>query len=204
MSPFIIGIAGGSGSGKSTITRKIIKAAGEAHTAVIIQDNYYQDQSGLTIEQRILTNYDHPNAFDWTLMASQISDLSNGLPIEMPQYDYTQHTRATQTIRIAPVKIIVLEGIFALYDQALRDMMSIKIYVDTDADIRFIRRLTRDISERNRTIDSVIEQYQSTVRPMHNRFIEPTKRFADIILPHGANEPAIDMITAKISSLLPI
>lgn len=200
--PFIIGIAGGSGSGKSTVTRKVIEAAASEHAAVIIQDNYYCDQSDLTFDQRILTNYDHPRAFDWALMIQQIDDVRNGLPIKMPQYDYAQHTRAQKTITVVPATVIVVEGIFALYDAALRDMMSLKIYVDTDADVRFIRRLTRDIQERGRSMESVIEQYKATVRPMHNQFVEPSKRFADVILPHGANDPAVDMITAKIASLI--
>lgn len=202
INPFIIGIAGGSGSGKSTVTRKVIEAAGTEHTAVIVQDNYYLDQSDLTFEQRVRTNYDHPHAFDWPLMIAQIDDLRNGLPIKMPLYDFTSHTRSDQVERIAPAKVIVVEGLFALYDKTLRDMMSMKIYVDTDPDIRFIRRLTRDINERGRTMASVIEQYKSTVRPMHNQFIEPTKRFSDVILPHGANEPAVDLITSKIDRLI--
>jgi uridine kinase len=200
--PFIIGIAGGSGSGKSTVTRKVIEAAGTEHTAVIIQDNYYRDQSDLTFEQRIHTNYDHPHAFDWALMAEQLDDLRNNVPIQMPTYNYTEHTRAKETVVVAPATVIVLEGIFALYDKALRDMMSLKIYVDTDPDVRFIRRLTRDIQERGRSMDNVISQYKATVRPMHNQFVEPSKRFADVILPHGANDPAVDMITAKIISLI--
>lgn len=202
INPFIIGIAGGSGSGKSTVTRKVIEAAGTQHTAVIVQDNYYLDQSDLTFEQRVRTNYDHPHAFDWPLMIAQIDDLRNGLPIKMPLYDFTSHTRSDQMERVAPAKVIVVEGLFALYDKTLRDMMSMKIYVDTDPDVRFIRRLTRDINERGRTMESVIEQYKSTVRPMHNQFIEPTKRFSDVILPHGANEPAVDLITSKIDRLI--
>ena len=202
INPFIIGIAGGSGSGKSTVTRKVIEAAGTQHTAVIVQDNYYLDQSDLTFEQRVRTNYDHPHAFDWPLMIAQIDDLRNGLPIKMPLYDFTSHTRSDQMERVAPAKVIVVEGLFALYDKTLRDMMSMKIYVDTDPDVRFIRRLTRDINERGRTMESVIEQYKSTVRPMHNQFIEPTKRFSDVILPHGANEPAVDLITSKIHRLI--
>lgn len=200
--PFIIGIAGGSAGGKSTVTRKVIEATASEHTAVIVQDNYYRDQSDLTFEQRTSTNYDHPHAFDWALMIEHLNDLRHGVPIKMPQYDYTQHTRAAQTVTVAPSTVIVLEGIFALYDADLRNMMSLKIYVDTDADVRFIRRLTRDINERGRSMDNVIEQYKATVRPMHNQFVEPTKRFADVILPHGANEPAVDMITARISSLI--
>lgn len=200
--PFIIGIAGGSGSGKSTITRKVIEAAGTEHTAVIIQDNYYKDQTDLTPEQRRQTNYDHPHAFDWELMAEQLDDLRNNVPINMPIYDFSADNRSTKTVRVIPAKVIVLEGIFALYDKTLRDMMSLKIFVDTDPDIRFIRRLTRDIHERGRSMDSVINQYKLTVRPMHNQFVEPTKRYADVILPNGANEPAVDMITSKIFSLI--
>jgi uridine kinase len=200
--PFIIGISGGSGSGKSTVTRRVIEAAGRADTAVLVQDNYYRDQSALTFEQRLLTNYDHPRAFDWDLMMLHINDLHNGLPIQMPEYDFSQHTRSNQTTTVAPAKIIVIEGLFALYEEAMRDIMSLKIFVDTAADVRFIRRLQRDVSERGRTVDNVIEHYLSTVRPMHRQFIEPSKRFADIILPHGANEPAVDMITTKVSSVL--
>ncbi len=200
--PFIIGIAGGSGSGKSTVTNKIVDAVSGAHTAVIVQDNYYRDQSDLTFEQRILTNYDHPRAFDWALMIQQVDDLKQGLPIKMPQYSFTEHTRAADSITIVPATVIVIEGLFALYDAALCDMMSLKIYVDTDPDVRFIRRLTRDISERGRSMESVISQYKATVRPMHNQFIEPSKRNADVILPQGANDPAVDMITARVNALI--
>ena len=200
--PFIIGIAGGSGSGKSTVTRKVLEAIGEDMAAVIVQDYYYRDQSHLSFEQRLGTNYDHPQAFDWPLLIEHIADLRSGLGIDMPVYDFARHNRAEETVRVEPAPVIVIEGLFPLYDAALRDMMSLKIFVDTDADVRFIRRLQRDIAERGRTTDSVIEQYLATVRPMHNQFIEPTKRFADVILPHGANEPAVDIITTKVASLI--
>lgn len=200
--PFIIGIAGGSGSGKSTVTHKVLEAIGPEMAAVIVQDYYYRDQSHLSFEQRLGTNYDHPQAFDWPLLIEHIDDLRNGLAIDMPVYDFARHNRAEETVRIQPAPVIVIEGLFPLYDAALRDMMSLKIFVDTDADVRFIRRLKRDIAERGRTTDNVIEQYLATVRPMHNQFIEPTKRFADVILPHGANEPAVDIITTKVTSLI--
>ncbi|MBO0417594.1 uridine kinase [Chromobacterium haemolyticum] len=200
--PFIIGVAGGSGSGKTTVTNQVLETIGSEMAAVIIQDYYYRDQSHLTFEQRLATNYDHPQAFDWPLLIEHIDDLRNGRAIEMPVYDFANHTRAEETITIQPAPVIVIEGLFPLYDAALRDMMSLKIFVDTDSDVHFIRRLKRDITERGRTTDSVIEQYLTTVRPMHNQFIEPTKRFADVILPHGANDPAVDIITTKVASLM--
>jgi len=200
-SPFIIGVAGGSGSGKSTVTRKVVEAIGAEHAAVIIQDNYYRDQRELSQSERRRTNYDHPHAFDWALLTEHLDTLRNGMPIAMPVYDFTADTRSSETVPVSSAAVIVVEGIFALYDAALRDMMSLKIFVDTDADVRFIRRLTRDIEQRGRTLDSVVSQYQATVRPMHNQFVEPTKRYADVILPHGCNEPAVDMISARIEQL---
>jgi len=202
MSPsFIIGVAGGSASGKSTLTRRVVEAIGADKAAVIVQDNYYLDQRQQPLEERLHNNYDHPHAFDWPLLIRHVDALRNGRPIEMPVYDFATHTRASQTLTVAPAPVIVVEGIFALYDAALRDMMSLKIFVDTDADVRFIRRLSRDIEERGRTMDSVMAQYQATVRPMHKQFVEPTKRYADVILPHGCNEPAIAMITARLEQL---
>ncbi|RQO76960.1 uridine kinase [Aquitalea sp. FJL05] len=200
--PFIIGVAGGSGSGKTTVTAKVLETIGPDMAAVIVQDYYYRDQAHLTFEQRLATNYDHPHAFDWPLLIEHIEELLAGRPIDMPVYDFTNHTRATETITVKPAPVIVIEGLFPLYDAALRDMMSLKIFVDTDPDVRFIRRLQRDIRERGRSADHVIEHYLATVRPMHNQFIEPTKRFADVILPHGANDPAVDIITTKVASLI--
>ncbi|WP_159875023.1 uridine kinase [Aquitalea denitrificans] len=200
--PFIIGVAGGSGSGKTTVTAKVLETIGPDMAAVIVQDYYYRDQAHLTFEQRLATNYDHPHAFDWPLLIEHIEELLAGHAIEMPVYDFTNHTRAAETITVKPAPVIVIEGLFPLYDAALRDMMSLKIFVDTDPDVRFIRRLQRDIRERGRTVDHVIEHYLATVRPMHNQFIEPTKRFADVILPHGANDPAVDIITTKVASLI--
>jgi uridine kinase len=185
--PFVIGVAGGSGSGKSTVTRQVLASVGPDMATVLYQDDYYLDQTEMSPEARRKTNYDHPQAFDWPLMMQHLQALRRGEPIEMPTYDFTAHNRASQTITLQPAPVIVVEGLFALYDADLRKMMSLKIYVDTAPDVRFIRRLQRDMAERGRSVESVINQYMDTVRPMHKQFIEPTKRHADVILPHGAN-----------------
>lgn len=200
--PFVIGVAGGSGSGKSTVTQQILSAFGTDVVSVVMQDDYYCDQTQLTPEVRRKANYDHPQAFDWPLLIEQVHALSQGQAIDMPEYDFTIDNRATTTTRVQPAPVIVIEGLFALFDADLRKMMSLKIFVDTAADVRFIRRLQRDIAERGRSMDSVIAQYLDTVRPMHKQFIEPTKRYADVILPHGANGPAMDVITTKVASLI--
>ncbi|AAF09747.1 uridine kinase [Deinococcus radiodurans] len=197
--PFVIGVAGGSGSGKTTVTRRVIETVGREGVAVLNQDNYYRDQSDIPFESRLHTNYDHPAAFDWALLREQLDALLAGVPIEMPEYDFTQHTRAAHTTRVLPGRVVVLEGFFALYDEELRSRMGLKVFVDADADVRFIRRLLRDTQERGRTPESVIEQYLGFVRPMHLSFVEPTKRYADVIIPHGGmNEPALDMLAARI------
>lgn len=170
--------------------------------SVVMQDDYYLDQSHLSPEVRRKTNYDHPNAFDWPLLVQQVRALRSGQTIQMPEYDFTIDNRSTRTIPVKPAPVILIEGLFALYDEDLRKMMSLKIFVDTAPDVRFIRRLQRDIAERGRTVDSVTNQYLETVRPMHKQFIEPTKRHADVILPHGANGPAVDVITAKVASVI--
>jgi uridine kinase len=200
--PFVIGVAGGSGSGKSTVTREVLASIGPEMAAVVMQDDYYLDQTHLSFEERFKTNYDHPDAFDWPLMKQQVKALCRGEPIEMPVYDFTAHNRSSKTITVMPAPVIVIEGLFALYDASLREMMSLKIFVDTAADVRFIRRLQRDIAERGRSVESVTKQYLDTVRPMHKQFIEPTKRHADVIFPHGANKPAVDIITTKAASLI--
>lgn len=200
--PFVIGIAGGSGSGKSTVTRQVLASIGPEMTAVVFQDDYYCDQTHLSTEARRQTNYDHPDAFDWPLMVQHVQALLRGESIEMPTYDFTKDNRASQTITVKPAPVIVIEGLFALFDADLRDMMSLKVFVDTASDVRFIRRLQRDMAERGRSADSVIQQYLDTVRPMHKQFIEPTKRNADVILPHGANGPAVDIITTKVRTLI--
>jgi uridine kinase len=200
--PFIIGVAGGSGSGKSTVSQQVLSAFGADMVSVVMQDDYYSDQTHLTPEVRREQNYDHPNAFEWPLLVQHVEALRNGQSIEMPEYDFTLHNRSNRTISVKPAPVIVIEGLFALYDEALRDMMSLKIFVDTASDVRFIRRMQRDITERGRSVDSVVGQYMETVRPMHKQFIEPTKRNADIIFPHGANGPAVDMIVTKVASII--
>ena len=200
--PFVIGVAGGSGSGKSTVTRQVLASIGPEMAAVVMQDDYYLDQSHLSPNERHKTNYDHPDAFDWPLMMQHVQALRRGEAIEMPEYDFALHNRSRKTIPVKPAPVIVIEGLFALYDAELRKMMSLKIFVDTAPDVRFIRRLQRDIAERGRSTESVISQYLNTVRPMHKQFIEPTKREADVILPHGANGPAVDIITTKVVSLI--
>ncbi|MFC4455050.1 uridine kinase [Deinococcus sonorensis] len=201
MKPFVIGVAGGSGSGKTTVTRRVIETVGAEGVAVLVQDNYYRDQSDIPFESRLKTNYDHPAAFDWTLLNEHLEALLAGVPIEMPTYDFTHHTRAAQTLAVLPAPVVVLEGFFALYEERLRQQMHLKVFVDADPDVRFIRRLLRDTQERGRTPESVISQYLEFVRPMHLQFVEPTKRYADVIIPHGGlNEPALDMLAARIRS----
>ena len=200
--PFVIGVAGGSGSGKSTVTRQVLASIGPEMAAVVMQDDYYRDQTHIAPDERPNTNYDHPDAFDWPLMMQHVKALRHGEAIEMPVYDFALHNRSSKTITVKPAPVIVIEGLFALYDAWLRKMMSLKLFVDTAPDVRFIRRLQRDISERGRSTQSVIDQYLETVRPMHKQFIEPTKREADVILPHGANGPAVDIITTKVITFI--
>ncbi|MBF0719491.1 uridine kinase [Staphylococcus sciuri] len=199
----IIGIAGGSGSGKTSVTSEIMKNLDGYSVALIEQDYYYKDQSHMSFEDRLKTNYDHPFAFDNERLRQDLTRIKDGHAIEVPTYDYSNHTRSDKTIRFEPKDVIILEGIFALENEDLRNLMDVKIYVDTDADLRIIRRLTRDIKERGRTMESVIDQYLSVVRPMHIQFIEPTKKYADIIIPEGgSNKVAIDIMTTKIQSLV--
>lgn len=201
--PFVIGVAGGSGSGKTTVTRRVIETVGASGVAVLSQDNYYRDQSDIAPEARRATNYDHPAAFDWALLRSHLDALLSGVPIDMPSYDFTKDTRSAQTLTVLPAPVVVLEGFFALYDADLRDRMHLKVFVDADPDVRFIRRLERDTRERGRSLESVIHQYLEYVRPMHLSFVEPTKRYADVIIQHGGlNEPALDMLSARIRAAL--
>ena len=199
----IIGIAGGSGSGKTSVTNEIMKNLEGHSVALLAQDYYYKDQSHLTFDERLETNYDHPFAFDNDLLIDNLNDLRNGKQVEVPTYDYSNHTRSKETIAFEPKDVIIVEGIFALENKTLRDLMDVKIYVDTDADLRILRRLLRDTEESGRKMESVINQSLHVVRPMHNPFIEPTKRYADIIIPEGgSNKVAIDIMTTKIQTLV--
>ncbi|HFQ4476565.1 TPA: uridine kinase [Enterococcus faecium] len=201
--PIIIGVTGGSGSGKTSVSRAIFNNFPDHSIMMLEQDSYYKDQSHLSFEERLNTNYDHPFAFDNDLLIQHVGDLLNYKAIEKPVYDYVAHTRSQATIIQEPKEVIILEGILILEDERLRDLMDIKVYVDTDDDIRIIRRIKRDMEERGRTLDSVIEQYLTVVKPMYHQFIEPTKRYADIIVPEGGeNYVAIDLITTKVASFL--
>lgn len=201
--PVIIGVAGGSGSGKTSIAKAIRERFSDKSILVLEQDDYYKDQSHLSFEERLNTNYDHPLAFDNDLLIEHLKELFQYKPINKPVYDYTQHTRSEEVIPVEARDVIVLVGILILDDQRLRDLMDIKVFVDTDADIRIIRRVLRDMNERGRSLDSVVGQYLNEVRPAHLQFIEPTKRYADIIIPEGGeNQVAIDILATKIEQVL--
>lgn len=202
MKSVLIGIAGGTASGKTTVTKKIKDQFPDEIVNVIRHDDYYKNQSDMTMDERILTNYDHPYSLDNDLLYAQLKTLIDNQSIQKPTYDFSRHTRSEKTETILPTKIIMLEGILVLEDPKLRELMDIKIYVDTDDDIRFIRRLSRDMNERNRSVDAIITQYMKTVKPMHNQFVEPSKRYADLIIPEGgSNNVAIDLIASKIKQL---
>lgn len=199
----IIGVTGGSGGGKTSVSHAILENFPDAKIAMIQHDSYYKDQSHLTFEERIKTNYDHPLAFDTDLMIEHLTALANGQSVDIPIYDYTQHTRSSETYCQEPRDVFIVEGILVLEDKRLRDLMDIKLFVDTDDDIRIIRRIKRDMQERGRSLDSIIDQYTSVVKPMYHQFIEPTKRYADIVIPEGvSNVVAIDVINTKIASIL--
>lgn len=198
----VLGVAGGSASGKTTIIKKIQEYFGE-DIAVISHDNYYKAHDEMPFEERCKLNYDHPDSFESEKMAEDVRKLLKGQPIDMPTYDYCSHNRAKETIRIEPKTVIILEGILVLENRELRDLMDIKIYVDTDADERLIRRIQRDMIERARSIESIIAQYGNTVKPMHERFVEPSKRYADIIIPRGGeNMPGVDMLITYLNKKL--
>jgi len=199
----LIGIAGASGSGKTLVSNTIMKKLGSEKVVMIQEDSYYHDLSEIPFDERTGRNFDHPDAFDHNLMAEHLKDLLEGKSISHPIYDYTTHSRKEETRTVGPHKVVILEGILILNEPRLREMMDIKVYIDTDLDICFIRRLQRDIDERGRSVDSVIKQYNETVRPMYLQFIDPCKRYADIIIPRGGkNMVAIDILTTKIKSLL--
>ncbi len=198
----VIGIAGGTGSGKTTITRKLVERFG-ADVTVIYHDNYYKAHHDMTYEERSKLNYDHPDSFDTELLVKDLAALRRGEAIECPVYDYTIHDRSNQTLTIHPARVIIVEGILIFHPVELRDQMDIKIFVDADADERILRRIQRDVKERGRSLDSVISQYLTTVKPMHDAFVEPSKRYADIIIPEGGqNQVAIDMVINRVKAHL--
>ncbi len=201
--PLVIGIAGGSGSGKTTVVQKILERVGVERIAYLQHDSYYKDLSGLPPAVRREINFDHPNSLETELLVEHIKALKENRPVEVPIYDFATDTRTEKTYTVAPRRVILAEGILIFVEPELRKLFDVKIFVDTDADLRFIRRLHRDITQRGRTTESVIKQYQETVRPMHLEFVEPSKRYADVIIPEGGyNAAALDMVVARIESLL--
>jgi uridine kinase len=200
--PVVIGVAGGSGSGKTTVVRKIAESIGDDHVIVLEHDRYYRDRNDLRLEERAALNYDHPDSLETDLLVRHLLALRAGRTVDAPTYDFARHARQRTTETLRPRRAIIVEGILIFTDAALRELMDIKVFVDTDADTRFLRRLQRDLSERGRTVQSVIEQYLSTVKPMHFDFVEPSKRYADIIVPQGGHNPvAIDVLLTLIRSL---
>lgn len=198
----VIGVAGGSGSGKTTVVRRIVESLGNDQVTVLEHDRYYRDRSELRLEERAAMNYDHPDALETDLMVRHLIELREGRSVEVPMYDFARYARMATTETAQPRRAIIAEGILIFTDPALRALMDVKLFVDADDDVRFIRRLTRDVAERGRTMDSVVEQYQSTVKPMHLEFVEPSKRYADIIVPQGGhNTVAINMLLTLIRSL---
>lgn len=201
--PIIIGVTGGSGSGKTSVSRAIFDQLHGYSLMMLQEDSYYKSQDDVPFEERTKVNYDHPNAFDTDLLIEQLEDLLNWKTIEIPVYDYAAHTRSKEVVVQEPREVIIVEGILTLNDARLRDLMDIKIFVDTDDDIRIIRRIQRDIEERGRTLQSVIDQYLETVKPMYHQFIEPSKRYADIIVPEGGeNQVAIDLLVTKVRDII--
>ncbi|OGO33969.1 MAG: uridine kinase [Chloroflexi bacterium RBG_16_54_18] len=201
--PLVIGLAGGTGSGKTTVANVILERVGAQHIAYLPHDAYYKDLKDLPTNQREQVNFDHPDSLDTPLLIEQIKLLKSWQPIKLPVYDFRYHKRTSQTITILPQSVIIVEGILIFAEPELRSLFDVKIFVDTAADIRFIRRLQRDIAERGRTTESVVHQYQTTVRPMHLEFVEPSKRYADVIIPEGGlNTVAMDMVVARLEALL--
>lgn len=199
---FVIGVAGGSGSGKTTVVRRIVESLGDDEVTVLEHDRYYRDRNDLRLEERAALNYDHPDSLETDLLVRHVMALRDGQPVEVPVYDFARHARQPMTVTAMPRRAIIVEGILIYADSALRNLLDVKVFVDADDDTRFIRRLQRDLSERGRTVQSVIEQYLGTVKPMHLEFVEPSKRYADIIIPLGGyNTVAIDMLLTLIRSL---
>lgn len=200
--PLIIGLSGGSGSGKTTIAESVVDIVGPEHVVLIPHDAYYRDQSSLSVEERAMINYDHPDSLETELLADHLKRLRAGESVQRPVYDFSTHTRSEETVEVDAESVILVEGILVLAEPALRELMDLKVYVDTDADLRLLRRLKRDVVERDRTVESVIEQYEATVRPMHIQFVEPSKRFADIIVPEGYNPGAVGTVISMIRHYL--
>jgi len=201
--PFVVGVAGGTGSGKTTVARKLVEQFKAQPVRLIPQDAYYKDLTGMSLEERTQVNFDHPLAFDNDLLVRHLDELIAGRAIRQPVYNYITHSRNELAVEVEPASILIVEGIMVLEDASLRERMNLKVYVDTDADERFIRRMQRDLIERGRSVDAIVEQYLSSVRPMHLQFVEPTKRYADVIVPQGgANHVAIDLLSAKIKAIL--
>lgn len=201
--PLIIGVGGGSGSGKTTVVQRILKAVGRDNIQLMDHDSYYRDLSHLPLAERQQQNFDHPDSLETELMIRHVNALKQGYQVEMPIYDFVAHTRTTKTVKVTPKRIILLDGILILNEPNLREHMDIKIFVDTDDDVRLLRRLRRDIMERGRNLQSVLDQYERFVRPMHLKFVEPSKRYADVIIPHGGeNKVALDMVVATIQGAL--
>jgi uridine kinase len=201
--PFLLGVAGGSGSGKTTVAERLAGLIGGTDLALVRLDAYYRDRNHLPFEERAAINYDHPDAFDWPLLLDHVQALLDGLEVQVPVYDFATYERLPERATLRPARVIVVEGILVLYEPELRERFDLRVFVDTDADVRFIRRLERDVAERERSPQSVIEQYLATVRPSHEQFIEPSKRYADVIVPHGGmNDPALDVLLARVRELL--
>ncbi len=201
--PLLLGIAGGSASGKTLVTSTLIANLGSREVVMIEQDSYYRDFADLSVEDRAKLNFDHPDAFDRELLIDHMQMLLRGQPIDKPKYDFTKHRRLPETEHVEGQSVVVLEGILVLEDPALRRLMDIKVFIDTDADVRLTRRIRRDITERGRSLESVLTQYEQMVRPMHQQFVEPSKRYADIIIPEGGkNKVAIDLLVTKVRSML--
>jgi len=199
----IVGVAGGSGSGKTTVVRRIVESLGPQEVTLLDHDRYYRDRNELRLEERAALNYDHPDALETDLMVRHVRELKAGRPVQVPRYDFTRHARLPDSETFVPRRAIILEGILIFTDSALRQLMDIKVFVDTDSDTRFIRRLVRDVSERGRTMESVIDQYQSTVKPMHLEFVEPSKRYADVLIPMGGhNTVAVDLLLTLLRSVV--
>jgi uridine kinase len=200
--PFLLGVAGGTGSGKTTVAERLAEDMG-APLALVRLDSYYVDRPELDLEERAAINYDHPDAFDWPLLLHDVQALCKGEVVDTPVYDFTSYARLAATVPIVPSSIVVVEGILVLYEPDLRELFDLRVYVDADPDVRFIRRFERDVAQRGRTPESVIQQYLTTVRPSHLQFVEPTKRYADVIVPHGGrNEPALDVLLARLRELV--